>query len=183
MLKYLGMVLGVLTVVWMVLEGEALAWASVCSGAALAAAIFTLLTLFKKEPSAPPPVHREETDPKAAQMIDNLSREIQKAQQKGVRAEERCLSYQKLVEVHQQEIERLRQESQTMAQELIQKERKLSELHLSKMEPDLFDSQRHQLETVNRELKKQLLETKSHLSSKKRKKLMMEELESRDLLS
>jgi hypothetical protein len=75
--------------------------------------------------------------------------------------------------VHQQEIEKLRQENQTVAEALIQKERKLNELQLSKMEPDLFDTERRQAETMNRELKKQLQSAKKKAT----------ELESRDLLS
>ncbi len=196
MLKWVGIVLGLLTVVWIVLQREALSWVSIGSGAALASAAFSVLSLFKTDRPKQPPVDEklqwqmrlDEAASKASQIIDGLNREMQKLQQKTTRSEERCLSYQKLVEVHQQEIEKLRQENQTIAEQLIQKERKLNELYLSKMEPDLFDSQRRQVETINRELKKQLLDTKSELAElsrapQKKKKSATPESESRDLLS
>jgi hypothetical protein len=177
----------------MVLQKEALAWASISSGVVLASAVFIVLSKIEKHKPSPAQdklqwqaqwqARLDEAEAKASQSIDGLSRELQKLQLKAIRSEERCLSYQKLVEVHQQEIEKLRSENQAVAQQLIQKERKLNELYLAKMEPDLFDSQRLQVETINRELKKQLLDTKSELaeiSSKKRKKPAME---SRDLLS
>jgi chromosome segregation ATPase len=196
MLKWIGVVLGVLTIVWMVLERETVSWVSMSSGIALASAIFIVLSLSKTEKPIQAPtdeklqwqIRLDESEAKASQTIDGLNREVQKLQQKTIRSEERCLSYQKLVEVHQQEIEKLRQENQTVAEQLILKERKLNELNLSKMEPDLFDSQRRQVETMNRELKKQLLDTKSELAEfskdpKKNKKPATLELGSRDLLS
>jgi hypothetical protein len=195
MLKWLGCVFGLLTIIWMVLQRETLSWASVSSGVALACAIFTFLSPTKTEKPLQPLVEEklqhqaklDEVETRTSQTIDGLNRELHKLQQKSIRSEERCLSYQKLVEVHQQEIEKLRQDNQTVAQQLIQKERKLNELYLSKMEPDLFDAQRHQVETVNRELKKQLSDTKSELAelsrdSKKRKKVATPESEPRDLL-
>ena len=195
MLKWMGIVLGVLAVMWMVLQRETLSWTSMSSGLILASALFITLSLSKTEKPAQSladeklqgQIRLEEAESRASQIIEGLNREVQKLQQKTIRSEERCLSYQKLVEVHQQEIEKLRQENQTVAQHLIQKERKLNELYLSKMEPDLFDSQRRQVETINRELKKQLLDTKSELaelsrSSKKKKKPATPPSESHDLL-
>ena len=75
-----------------------------------------------------------------ALIIDAMSRELQKVQQKAIRSEDRCLSYQNLVEVHQQEIEKLCGDNQNITQDLVHKEQKLNTLHLSKIEPDLFDS-------------------------------------------
>jgi hypothetical protein len=196
MLKWSGIVLGILTVVWIVFQRETLSWSSLSSGVALTSAIFVVLSLFKTEKPIQAPTDEklqwqmrlDESEAKASQTIDGLNREVQKLQQKTIRSEERCLSYQKLVEVHQQEIEKLRDENQTIAEQLIQQERKLNELYLSKMEPDLFDAERRHVETINRELKKQLLDTKTELAElskdpKKKKKSSMLALESRDLLS
>ena len=187
MLRWMGVVLGVLTVVWIVLQKETVSWSSLGAGVAVASALVVML--YKAEKPLPPPTNEklewqmklDEANAQASQTIDGLNREVQKIEQKRIRSEERCLSYQKLVEVHQQEIEKLRHENQVMGEQLIQKERKLSELVLSKMEPDLFDMQRRQTETVNRELKKQLSEAKSELARKK--KTVTPALESRDLLS
>ncbi|MGH2639868.1 MAG: hypothetical protein ACRDF4_11420 [Rhabdochlamydiaceae bacterium] len=170
--KLIGIVLGVITIIWIVLQKEALSWMSVSSGVALASATFIILSLFKTEKKIPLltdeklqwQIRLDESEAKAFQTIDGLNREVQKLQQKTIRAEERCLSYQKLVEVHQQEIEKLREENRTALENLIQKERKLKEFYLAKMEPDLFDSERQQVETINRELKQQLLDTKSELA-------------------
>jgi Fe2+ transport system protein B len=192
MLKWIGAVSGLLAIVWMVLQKETLSWASISSGVVLASAVFIVLSKTEKR-ELPPAQDKlqwqaklDEAEAKASQTIDGLNRELQKLQLKSIRSEERCLSYQKLVEVHQQEIEKLRSDNQTVAQQLIQKERKLSELYLAKMEPDLFDSQRLQVETINRELKKQLLDTKSELaeiSSKKKRKPATEASAPRDLLA
>jgi len=181
-IRWIGALLGVLTVFWMVLQRSTLSWVSLSAGIALASALFVVLSISKpeKKPVQTPAdeklqwqIKLDEAEARASQTIDGLNREVQKLQQKAIRAEERCLSYQKLVEVHQQEIEKLRQENQTVAEVLIQKERKLNELQLSKMEPDLFDTERRQAETMNRELKKQLQSAKKKAT----------ELESRDLLS
>lgn len=196
MLRWVGVVLGLVTVVWVGLQWETLSWVSMGTGIALASAMYAALVPSAPNLRAPAQTDEkmqwqakmEEAESKASQTIDGLNRDIQKLYQKTTRAEERCQSYQKLVEVHQQEIEKLRQEHQTMAEQLIQKERKLSELYLSKMEPDLFDAQRRQVESINRELKKQLLDTKSELAEltrapSKKKKQATPPSESRDLLS
>ena len=145
-LKWVGIVLGILTIAWMGLQRETLSWASISSGVALASATFIILSLSKTEKPIPPSTDEklpwqarlDESEARASQIIEGLNREVQKLQQKTIRSEERCLSYQKLVEVHQQEIEKLRQENHTALEQLIQKERKLNELYLSRMEPDLF---------------------------------------------
>src|SRR6185436_19203253 len=78
-----------------------------------------------------------------------------KLQQKLVRAEERCTSYQKLVDVHQGEIDQLKRESTQIGQQIIASDRKVAELQLAKLEPDLFDAEKRQTESSYRELKKQ----------------------------
>lgn len=188
MLKWIGFVLGSLTVLWLLMQKESISWGFLTAGASLALALFTILNPIKTEkPTAGTEknddnlvwqMKLEEAQNRASQTIDGLNREVQKLQQKTIRSEERCLSYQKLVDVHQNEIEKLRQENQTIADQLIQKERKLNQLQLARLEPDLFDSQLRQTESVNRELKKQLREKQELL----KKKEFTEELESRDLL-
>lgn len=181
MLKWIGAILGAMAVVWMILQRDMISFSSFTAGVALGSSLFVVLTSSKAEKPLQVPSEEklqwqmklEESESKSAQTIDSLSRELQKVQQKAIRSEERCISYQKLVEVHQQEIEKLRNDTQTVAQELIQKERKLNSLYLAKMEPDLFDNDRHQVESINRELKKQLKNTQNELKKK----------ESRDLLS
>jgi chromosome segregation ATPase len=180
MLKWTGVILGVLTMIWVIVQRETISWISLGSGVALASALFVLFYKDEKPASAPIDetqkwqMRMDEQQREASQTIDGLNRELQKIQQKTIRSEERCHSYQKLVEVHQQEIEKLKGENHNLAEQLIQKERKLNELNLSKMEPDLFDMERRQTETINRQLKKQLSDTKNELAKKK--------LESRDLL-
>lgn len=180
----MGIAFGVLTLTWIVLQRESLSFSWLCAGLALASAFYIVLTNLSREKEIPQQVvddkmqqKLDEAENRASQTIDGLNREIQKLQQKAIRSEERCLSYQKLVEVHQQEIEKLRLENHTALEQVIQKERKLNELYLAKMEPDLFDTER-------RDLKKQLHETKSELAEfvKKKKKNSTPASESRDLL-
>lgn len=184
MLKWLGFVLVALTTLWMVIQKDSFAWASVAAGACLSLALSTIFNLARAEKSISTTVNKnqklawqmklEEAQSRTSQTIDGLNREVQRLEQKSIRSEERCHSYQKLVDVHQQEIEKLRYENHDLAQQLIQKERKLNQLHLARVEPDLFDAQLRQTESANRELKKQLsekqqqlYETRSHLSQAK----------------
>ena len=148
MLKWIAASLGVLTLVWIILQREHITWTSLMAGIAIASSLYILLLPKESKPQLQVPSEEklqwqmklEEAEAKSAQTIDAMSRELQKVQQKAIRAEDRCLSYQNLVEVHQQEIEKLRGDNQNITQELVQKERKLNSFHLSKMEPDLFDS-------------------------------------------
>jgi hypothetical protein len=176
MIKWISMGLGVLTIVWMVLQRDQLAFASILAGGSLASTLYVLLSNKKTEVVPQAAVEEklewkmklEESEAKSAQTIDALNKELQKQQQKAIRAEERCNQFQKLVDVHQHEIEKQRLDNQNIGEQLIQKERKLNALYLAKMEPDLFDHDRHHVESINRELKKKLKEKRS---------------ESRDLLS
>lgn len=169
MLKWSSIVLGLLTITWMILQRDTLAFTSILAGSALASTLYILLAGKKPEPATPSAVEEkiewkmklEESEAKASQTIDALNKELQKQQQKAIRAEERCLQYQKLVDVHQHEIEKLRLDHHNVADQLIQKERKLNSLYLAKMEPDLFDHDRHNVESINRELKKKLKEKRS----------------------
>ncbi len=148
MLKWVAASMGVLTLVWIVLQREHITWTSIMAGIAIASSLYVLVSSKAPKPQLQVPSEEklqwqmklEEAEAKSAQTIDSMSRELQKVQQKAIRSEDRCLSYQNLVEVHQQEIEKLRGDNQNITQELVLKERKLNSLHLSKLEPDLFDS-------------------------------------------
>lgn len=89
-----------------------------------------------------------------SQTVNGLNQEVQKLQQRLLRVEERCLSYQKLVEVHQEELKILRQDNHQLGEDILQKERKLNELYLAQLEPDLFDTERRKTELSYLELKK-----------------------------
>ncbi len=102
---------------------------------------------------------------KELQIQENLNKEVQKLQQKLMRAEERCLSYQKLVEVHQSEIQLLAEQKDWLGEQVIEKERRANELFLARTEPDLFDVDKRQIEISHRELKKQFQEKSEALDA------------------
>lgn len=143
MLKWLGIVLASLTLLWIVLQRETLAISSLFAGFALAAALFAVIcptqevVLSSKTEEISQKI--EEVERRAAETLNGIKLEMQKVEQKAIRSEERCLSYQKLADVHQSEIEKLRLENQALADQLVQKERKLGALHFTRSEPDLFD--------------------------------------------
>jgi len=143
MLKWIGAILGGVTVMWMVVQREQLSVFPLCAGAALVAALFAILCPIKEK--APPlPINNtaqqvEMVKKEAMRAVDALKGEMQKMEQRSSRADERSLSYQKLVDVHQNEITGLRQENLALAEELAQKEKKLTALHFARQEPDLFN--------------------------------------------
>lgn len=143
MLKWTIFVISGLTLVWTLLHLQALSLISVAGGVALATTCFMLLIFFKREPvSVPDPSLQNrvaDVEARARQKVEALREEMQKLEYKQARAEEKSVSYQKLVHVHQQEIEKQRVEIEALAEQLTQKERKLSELYLLQLEPDLFD--------------------------------------------
>jgi chromosome segregation ATPase len=152
-------------------------------GIALGVGLFVLITAFK--PDAPAPTAEQQNpwegrfhdlETQSSQTIDGLNREIQKQQQKLARAEERCLSYQKLVDVHQNEIDKSKQDNAQMGQHVIEKDRQLKELQLARIEPDLFDAEKRQAESSHRELKKQF-EEKSQALDQARIRLFRAESE------
>jgi DNA repair exonuclease SbcCD ATPase subunit len=135
-------------------------------GIGIAVGCGLIATLFAFQTKTSPPSsdtaqwqHRlKEQETQSAHLIDQLNREIQKLQQKLVRTEDRCSSYQKLVDVHQAEIDKTRQERTHLSELVIQKDKKLAELQLARLEPDLFDTDKRQKESSFRELKKQFEE-------------------------
>lgn len=155
--------------------GDVSLW-SVGLGTALGVGCFTIFA--PNKPEAPTqPVQTNEwpnrfhlLEAQTAQTVDGLNKEVQKMQQKLMRSEERCTSYQKLVDVHQSEIDKLTQEKNTLTESLIEKDRKLSEAQLARLEPELFDTEKRQTEISFRELKKQF-EEKSHILDQTRSKL------------
>jgi len=158
-MKLLGFVLLGTTCLLGFLKHENVSLWSAGIGVALAAGLFMMLMSFKTEApvveQANPSQSRfDELKTQASQTIESLNREVQKMEQRLVRADERCLSYQKLVEVHQTEIDKLKLESGQLGQHLIEKDRKIAELQLARIEPDLFDAEKRQTESSYRELKK-----------------------------
>ena len=161
-MKLLGFVLLAMTCLLGFLRYEDISLWSSGIGIALGSALFLILTSFKTE-ALPAPIESNnpwqaryhDLDAQTKQTIDELKRESQKVQQKLVRAEERCASYQKLVDVHQGEIDKLKHEGGQLGVHLVEKDRKIAELQLAKLEPDLFDAEKRQTESAYRELKKQ----------------------------
>ena len=80
-----------------------------------------------------------EAEQKRGQEATEYEAEQKKLQQKALRAEERAASYQKLVRVHQGEIEKLKADHHYLSESLIQKERALNAMEVAHMQPDLFD--------------------------------------------
>lgn len=172
-MKIVGVVVLVLTLLlggwnW----GDLSLW-SLALGVAIGAGCFALFPA----PKTPlqPPVDEWKTkfhilEAETAQTVDRLKGEVQKLQQKMVRTEERCQSYQKLVDVHQNEIEKLVQEKKDLSGSLVDKERKLGAAQLAQLEPDLFDMNRRQTEVALRELRKQF-EEKSELLAQARSEI------------
>jgi chromosome segregation ATPase len=164
-MKLLGVILLVITCLLGILRYEDISLWSSGIGLALGSALFLILTSFKpQQPPAPIETNNpwqarfHELDAQSKQSFENLNRESQKLQQKLVRAEERCTSYQKLVDVHQGEIDKLKHENSLLGQQVIEKDRKLAEFQLARIEPDLFDAEKRQTESFYRELKKQFEE-------------------------
>jgi chromosome segregation ATPase len=156
--------------------GEISFW-SLGLGLALGVGCFVLAS----KPEVQPPVQTNESQDRfraleleTAQTVDGLNKEVQKLQQKLMRAEERCLSYQKLVDVHQSEIDKLSQEKNSIGESLIEKDRKLSEMQLARLEPDLFDTEKRQTEISYRELRKQFEEKSEVLSQVRTEKKKLE---------
>ncbi len=135
------------------------------AGVGIALGVGLFLALITSKPETPPAPPVEQNNPWQVRFLDlqtqtnqtteGLNSEIKKLQQKLLRSEERCTSYQKLVDVHQGEIHQLKSESGQLGQHVIEKERKIAELQLARLEPDLFDAEKRQTESSFRELKKQ----------------------------
>lgn len=157
-MKLLGFVLLGATCLLGVLKYEHVSLWSAGVGTALAVGLFLVLLKSEApvvEQANPLQGRFDELKTQSTQTSESLNREVQKMQQRLVRADERCLSYQKLVDVHQTEIDKLKLENGQLGQHLIEKERKIAELQLARIEPDLFDAEKRQTESSYRELKKQ----------------------------
>jgi chromosome segregation ATPase len=165
-MRLLGITLLVATCLLVFLRYDHISFWSAGIGITLGAGLFlALITSKSEEPPAPPeqqnnPWHVRFLDLQAQtnQTIDSLNTEGKKLQQKLFRAEERCTSYQKLVDVHQGEIDQLKREGNQLGLQVIENDRKITELQLAKLEPDLFDTEKRQTESSYRELRKQFEE-------------------------
>ena len=140
----MGLFLGSVTIVWMVMQWEQIVVFPLCVGAALMASLFAVLCPVKEQIQQPTPTDNtaqqvEAVKREATRIVDALKIEMQKLEQKSGKADERALSYQKLVDVHQNELTNLRQENRALIETLAQKEKKLMQLHFAQQEPDLFN--------------------------------------------
>ncbi len=181
-MRLLGISLLVATCLLVFLRYDHISVWSTGVGVALGAGLFLALITSKPEEIAAPP--EQQNNPWQVRFLDlqaqtnltieNLTTEGKKLQQKLVRAEERCTSYQKLVDVHQNEIDQLKREGSQMGQQVIEKDRKVAELELAKLAPDLFDAEKRQTESSYRELKKQF-EEKSQALEQARNRLFSAE--------
>lgn len=169
-MKIIGISLVAVTILLGILKFDHLSIWSAGVGVALGVGLFLALITQKPEetPAAPEQQNNPQNNPWQVRFLDlqaqtnltveALNAESKKMQQKLARAEERCTSYQKLVDVHQAEIDQLKRETAQMGQQVIEKDRKVAELQLAKLEPDLFDAEKRQTESSYRELKKQFEE-------------------------
>jgi chromosome segregation ATPase len=165
-MRLLGITLLAVTILLAILSYEQISIWSAGVGVTLGAGLFLAVITNKPEEAPAPP--EQQNNPWQVRFLDiqaqtnltieSLNAETKKLQQKLVRAEERCTSYQKLVDVHQAEIEQLKREGSQMGQQVIEKDRKIAELELAKLAPDLFDAEKRQTESSYRELKKQFEE-------------------------
>ncbi|HEX2579973.1 MAG TPA: hypothetical protein VHK67_06200 [Rhabdochlamydiaceae bacterium] len=166
-MRIVGIALLALTILLGILKFDHLSIWSAGVGVALAAGLFLALITNKPEEIQVSPLGQEnnpwqvrflDLQAQTNLTIETLNAESKKMQQKLARAEERCTSYQKLVDVHQAEIDQLRRQAAQMGQQIIEKDRKVTELQLAKLEPDLFDTEKRKTESSYRELKKQFEE-------------------------
>ena len=165
-MRLIGITLLVATLLLVILRHDHISIWSAGVGIALGVGLF--LAVITSKPEAAPALLEQQNNPWQVRFLDlqaqtnltleNLNAEAKKLQQKLVRAEERCTSYQKLVDVHQAEMEQLKREGSQIGQQLIEKERKVAQLELAKLEPDLFDAEKRETESSYRELKKQFEE-------------------------
>lgn len=152
-------------------EQGSLWWLGV--GSTMGISLFAVLSSFQKteipeiksEPQGE--VASLQTQLKTAQ--SNLEKEIAEQsrlsdafRKKLHEAHEKCESYKKLVDVHQFEIDKLRQENKMMSEESLVKTRRITELELYLEDPKALPNGDKELEFLYNQLKKQF-EEKSRL--------------------
>jgi chromosome segregation ATPase len=188
-MKTIGIIVLTLTIGLAAWKFQNISVWSLALGVAIGAGCFALFPQTKQQAPLPSDEWKNRyhlLEAETARTVGGLNSEVQKLQQKIMRTEERCNSYQKLVDVHQNEIDKLIQEKNGISERLIEKDRKLGEKELAQMEPDLFDADKRQTEISLRELRKQFDEKSQKLdqAEKELKKKKTPTLsESRDLLS
>ena len=166
MMRWIGMALLALTCLLGFLKFSQISVWSAGIGLAFGAGLFLVLMTLKSDKTSVPvelennpwQVRFLDLQTQTEQTVENLNQEAKKVNQKLLRAEERCTSYQKLVDVHQGEIDQLKRQSAEIGQQLITREQKIAELQLARLEPDLFDAEKRQTESSYRALKKQFEE-------------------------
>ena len=177
-MRWIGIGLLVSTCLLSAFKFDHLSFWSAGLGMALGVGLFLVILVHKPEEKKVQPEEQNnpwqlkflELQSQTNQTVEDLNTENKRLQQKQFRAEERCTSYQKLVDVHQGEIDQLKKDAIGLGQQLIEKERKIAELQLARLEPDLFDAEKRQTEHSHRELKKQF-EEKSQALEQTRNRL------------
>jgi chromosome segregation ATPase len=127
------------------------------------------LSLFVLMPKEKPPINLwegrfHEVEQKWAQDVAEQEAQHKKLHQKMVRAEERAASYQKLVHVHQEEIEKLKADHHYLSESLLQKERSLNALKVAHLQPDLFEAEKKRDDLAAQLLQKECEELRQKLA-------------------
>lgn len=179
-MKGWGLVFLVISLGLLLLNFKTLSGWSLGLGSAMALSLFAFLSS-SKEPELPASLQEpwkdryHELERESSKAIHDLKQEIDKSQQKLVRAEERCQSYQKLIDVHQGEIEKLKTDHLHLGEMVIQKEKKINELKMAHLQPDLFQMDQRNLEAAYHDLKKQWEEQSELLNHANSRVVQLEE--------
>jgi hypothetical protein len=93
---------------------------------------------------------------------------LTRVEQRLSRSEERALSYQKLVQACQAEIEQLKAAHLYLSESAIQKEREINTLKVAHLQPDLFDTKNVESEAAFQALKKECDEMRLYMANVQR---------------
>lgn len=145
-MKKLGFIFLLLTIGLAVFRIDLLSLWSIALGAALGLGLFIIIVPSKLEKSSDGSkeellewqVRFHDLESRSSESIEKLNKEIERVQRKWVCSEERCSSYQALIDVHQETIEKFKEENNRLGHQVIEKDRKLGELQCAHLQPDLF---------------------------------------------
>jgi hypothetical protein len=153
-------------------------------GATMGVGFFAILSSFQKGETVVKPELEGvqaslEAQVKAAQAavekeINDRKTLAETFRRKQQEAHEKCEAYKKLVDVHQFENGKLKQEAKAMSDDLLAKTRRISELELYLEDPKALPHADKELEFLYQQLKKQL-EEKSRLLDQTRSELLQSE--------
>ncbi|MGR3973084.1 MAG: hypothetical protein QRY72_00675 [Candidatus Rhabdochlamydia sp.] len=147
MLKLIAALLVLFTVGWLFLNPHDLMPSSFIAGISITLAVCILISLVQIDHQSLSLEEEEkllwqmklaEAESQLSQTVNSLHQELHRLSQQSSRSQERCDAYQKLLDIHQTETERLQNLTHVMSEQLIDQERKIRNLSLQKLEPDLF---------------------------------------------